>query len=99
MTNDEKKLYLDRLWRQRPFYPFRLHLSDGRVFDVRNPELNMVLPTHMVVGTPEPDVPDPFAERLDYVRYELIDRIEVEDQPVYGPWVGGTPPQAATTGA
>jgi hypothetical protein len=40
---------LDAL-RQRPFEPFRLHLSDGSAYDVRNPELCMVGLSTVVIG-------------------------------------------------
>ena len=31
-----------QLLRQRPFKPFRVSLNDGRVFDIRYPDLNIV---------------------------------------------------------
>ena len=36
--------------RQRPFVPFRLHLTDGRSFDVPHPENLMVSARSAVVG-------------------------------------------------
>src|SRR5438093_10554856 len=36
--------------RQRPFQAFRLHLSDGSVYDVRNPELCMVGIGSIIIG-------------------------------------------------
>lgn len=36
--------------RQRPFEPFRLHLSDGSAFEVRSPELCMVGTTSITIG-------------------------------------------------
>ncbi len=35
MRPDEVKHYLD----QRPFHPFRIHLTSGQFFDIRKPEL------------------------------------------------------------
>ena len=39
--------------RQRPFVPFRLHLTDGRSFDVPHPENLMVMASSAVVGVYE----------------------------------------------
>lgn len=36
--------------RREPFEPFRIVLTDGRTFDVREPDRCMVLPTVVVVG-------------------------------------------------
>jgi hypothetical protein len=49
---------------------------DGRVFDVRHPEMNMVCTTFITIGIPEANVPDPFAEHLVDVEYSLIRQIE-----------------------
>ena len=35
---------------QRPFEPFRLHLSDGSSYDVRSPELCMVGVSAVIIG-------------------------------------------------
>ncbi len=35
MRADDVREYLD----QRPFHPFRLHLSTGAFFDIRQPEM------------------------------------------------------------
>jgi hypothetical protein len=36
--------------RTTPFRPFRLHLSDGTVFDIRHPEMLMVTRHTAIVG-------------------------------------------------
>jgi hypothetical protein len=41
------------LQKQAPFRPFRLHMSDGRVFNIRHPEQFMVLRDKIVLGLPE----------------------------------------------
>lgn len=51
---------------KRPFEPFRLHVSDGSVYDVRHPELVMVGLGSIVIGVPAAGQP-----RL-YERYETI---------------------------
>jgi len=40
---------IDKL-RQRPFQPFRLHVTDGSAFDIRHPEMLMVMRQSAVVG-------------------------------------------------
>jgi hypothetical protein len=37
---------------QRPFQPFRIHLTDGTTYDARHPELVMVGGRFVVVGLP-----------------------------------------------
>jgi hypothetical protein len=49
MPPEEIRNYL----RNRPFVPFRIRLSDGRVFDIRNQELVMVGRRIVVIGIPE----------------------------------------------
>jgi hypothetical protein len=65
------------LLRKRPFEPFRLHLSDGRTFDIRIPHLNLLGTKVMLVGIPEPNVPDPFPESTVEVELVQINRLEM----------------------
>jgi hypothetical protein len=58
--------------RRRPFLPFRLHVSDGTVHDVRHPELLLVAPGSAVVGMPSASLPFPQVER-----YEIVDLAHV----------------------
>lgn len=41
---------LMKMLRQQPFVPFRIHLSDTRVFDVRHREMIWVGPEIAIVG-------------------------------------------------
>jgi len=67
---------------KRPFEPFRIYLTDGRVFDIRYPELNMVGVTYMIIGVPEPNDPDPVADHFIKVHLSHFDRIEpLPDKP------------------
>ena len=54
---------LYRTLQQRPFHPFRIHLEDGKFFDIRHPEINVVGTTFFVIGIPVPNDPDPVAQR------------------------------------
>jgi hypothetical protein len=64
------------LLRQRPFQPFRLHLTDGRVFDIRYPEINMVTRLSFLVGIPDPDAPDPRAKHAVELDWSNVDHVE-----------------------
>ncbi len=37
----------------RPFVPFRIHVSDGGLFDIRHPEMLLVTRHSAVIGVPE----------------------------------------------
>src|SRR5438105_644627 len=62
---------------KRPLEPFRVHLNDGRVFDVRYPNMVLVLNTFVAIGIPEENVPDPYVERSEYVNLTDIREIEL----------------------
>ena len=36
----------------RPFQPFEIHVSDGRSFEIRHPELAVVSRDHVYIGIP-----------------------------------------------
>ena len=40
------------LLEERPFVPLRLHLADGRVREIRHPEMALVSETHVAIGVP-----------------------------------------------
>jgi hypothetical protein len=48
MRADDVREYLD----QRPFHPFRLHLSSGAFFDIRQPEMARVGGSSLTLGLP-----------------------------------------------
>jgi hypothetical protein len=81
VTPDE----LLRLLRKRPFEPFRVHLTDGRVFDNRYPEMNLVGETFFDIGIPEPGRQDPFVESSVNVSLDRIGRIELLRAPEPAP--------------
>ncbi len=53
-----------QLLRARPFQPFRISLSDGQEYEVRHPEMAMVLRSTVLVGIPGPRGPDGPIERV-----------------------------------
>jgi len=46
---------LIELLEERPFRPLRLHLADGRVREIRHPEMAIVAETHVAIGLPRDD--------------------------------------------
>jgi hypothetical protein len=73
--------------RQRPFQPFRVHVKDGRVFDIRFPKINMVLKDYFDIGIPVPNDPDPIYQSVVSVPWEEIDKIEFLSQTPGPIWV------------
>ena len=65
-----------RLLRKRPFEPFRVLLSDGRAFDIRYPELNLVGTTFFDIGIPMRGQEDPFGDYAVTVPLEMITQVE-----------------------
>jgi hypothetical protein len=62
---------------RRPVEPFRIHLNDGRVFDVRYSNMLIVLNTFVSIGIPEPNEPDPFVEHSVDVEMTEIRGVEL----------------------
>ena len=67
---------LRHLLGQRPFRPFLVHLSDGRVFEVRYPDMHIVGTTFLMLGIPETDQADPFADHFEMIDLAQIRGIE-----------------------
>jgi hypothetical protein len=66
------------LLHKRPFQPFRIHVKDGRVYDVRFPEINMVGVKWVLIGilAPGDTDPDPFYDYMEKVPLSWITKIE-----------------------
>jgi len=73
MTRDE----IQQLLRQKPFIPFRVYVSDGRLYDVRHPRMNMLQQTYIKIGIPAPDLTPPICDHTEYVALKDITRIEM----------------------
>jgi len=61
--------------RQQPFRPFRIHLSNGNMLDVRHPEMVMVGRSTVVIFYPASDEPSLF-DRYETVALLHINRLE-----------------------
>ncbi len=68
--------------RQRPFRPFQITLTDGRVYDIHHPELVMVGRSDMEIGIPSPRYKEPVYERIVFV--SLLHVMQVEMLPESG---------------
>lgn len=64
------------LIRQRPFTPLRIHLTDGRAYDVGHPDQIIVLTGHVDIGVE----PDPKTGAVDRVEHcSLLHVVSVEE--------------------
>jgi hypothetical protein len=66
-------------FREHPFRPFRIHLTDGRHFDIKDPTWHLALEPLLIVGLPPEGRPSssyPAPGRSEWVPYKLVERIE-----------------------
>lgn len=67
---------LRSLLRQRPFEPFRVHMRDGRIYDVVCPEITLVGESFVVIGITDPKNPDPWSDDWELVETADIQQVE-----------------------
>lgn len=67
---------INALLRRKPFQPFRVHLSNGQIYDVRHPEQAIVTRNTMVVGLPGPDLPETTYDHFALVTLLHINNVE-----------------------
>jgi hypothetical protein len=65
-----------KLLRERPFRPFRVHLSDGTSYEVRHPELAVVGTSTVFIGIPGPKGPDEPVEDHVHCALSHITRLQ-----------------------
>lgn len=81
---------LTELLRKRPFAPLRIHMTDGRNYDIFHPDLVLVLPQRVDIGLQQ----DPATGVLDRVDHcSLLHIVRVEELPRTTPQ-DCAPPQA-----
>lgn len=68
---------LHDLLRQRPFLPFCVYLQDGRVYEIHYPEINLLWESHITIGIPVPNDPDPVYDYTVLVPLSQIARVEL----------------------
>ncbi len=61
--------------RKRPFAPFRIHVTDGRTYDILHPDQVMPLRSRVVIGVGgERDIPD-HTEHISLVHVIRLEEI------------------------
>jgi hypothetical protein len=65
------------LLKKQPFRPFRIHMSNGKSYDVQHPELALVTRSEIVVSQPVPGSADPMGEGIHLVSVLHINSIEI----------------------
>jgi hypothetical protein len=73
MTKDD----VLRLWRQRPFKPFRIITVVGEAIDVWNHRLMIVAGNTLAIGQPHPNEPPPSASTGTWLDFDHIARVEL----------------------
>jgi hypothetical protein len=63
---------------KRPFEPFRVYVSDGRIYDIYHPLINMVGVSWVLIGVLEPGDtdPDPIPDHTEKVLLSMITKVE-----------------------
>jgi hypothetical protein len=79
MTAEE----LIELLEERPYVPLRLHLADGRVREIRHPEMALVSESLVAIGVPADDESKP-AIRMTFCSVPNIVEVEPFDFPKQG---------------
>jgi hypothetical protein len=75
---------VQKFLRSRPFRPFRLTLTDGRIYDVTHPELALVGRNWVEVGLARPGDPEGVADgavTLSLLHIMQIENVELAQPP------------------
>lgn len=81
------------LMRRRPFIPLRIHMTDGRIHDVRHLDNILVLRQRVDIGVPA----DPSSGVLERVEYcSLLHIVRIEELPSTPPPNGASPEAGAS---
>lgn len=66
---------LTELLRKRPFVPLRIHMTDGETYDIRHPDVVLVLRQRVDIGL-RPDPATGVLERVEHCSLLHIVRVE-----------------------
>ncbi len=78
MEHDEFNAWL----RRKPFRPFRVIVDDGRTYEVRYPNMNLLASTYVKIGIPAASGgQSPLCDHTEYVRLSQIVRVEPFPEP------------------
>jgi hypothetical protein len=67
---------LYRILHQQPFQPVRVHLTDGRFYDIRYPYQAVVGKTFFHIGIAVPDLPEGIYDHVEFIDPADITRLE-----------------------
>jgi len=62
--------------RRQPFVPLRIHLTDGKIYDIRHPEMAMVTSREVYIGREETSPGSGVARECDLVSLLHVVRVE-----------------------
>ncbi len=68
---------ISKLLRERPFRPFRVHVSDGALYDIPHPEAGRLSGATLLLTVRASGFAGPLGERIAYVSLIHITRLEV----------------------
>jgi len=71
-----------QMLRNKPFVPFRIHLVDGTVYEIRHPELVLLGVSSAIIAFPHPERPGLYQswEVVDLRHIGRLERIETASQ-------------------
>ena len=72
MPNDD----ILELLSKKPFEPFRIHLADGTVYEIRHPELIMVGKRSAIIGLKASEGTRPVYDRYETISLLHVTRLE-----------------------
>jgi hypothetical protein len=76
---------LSKILQRQPFIPFRIHLTDGKTYDIRHPENLMILRSRLDIAV-DRDPATGVIGQVDFV--SLLHLVRVEDVPAGVPQGG-----------
>jgi hypothetical protein len=76
---------LTELLRRRPFVPLRIHLTGGQIYDIRHPDMVILMRQRVDFGV-QPDPATGVVERVE--RVSLVHVVRIEELPSAAPTNG-----------
>ena len=66
------------LVRRKPFVPFRIHVTDGSVYEIRHPEMAWIRPStvHIGIEAKENHARGPYDHDVEFVSLNQVVRLE-----------------------
>jgi len=72
---------LHEFTRRRPFAPYRIHLTDGRTYEIRHPDQVIVLRSRIVVGVGGDNGVPEHTEHVALIHIVRIEELHSAPQP------------------